>query len=576
MGEVTLKDPLQECLRHAVQMADGRTEMFKPLRLQHRAQERFEDRLERERPTRVLPFDLVEQFEPACVDGPEPPFYDRVHQRILGLEMVVDRRQVDAGFRGDGPKRDIQTVLGDQTLGGIQDSNFCFIHTYVSIIRMNPFKSIDKVVYSDKSDGRSTRIVIRKGPPGRSRRAGRGVQTRVLPVAGHCIGAATAGAPGAHAATDGAGERLFLKLRRLETRILSEGHFYRISARAMRQVLIDHSRGRRPATNLPPELISKLLLPANQQAADPELLLAVKMASRRLRTMDGSVAETVWLRSVEGLTVGELSRSQGREEWRVRSRLRFRTQVDGRPAEAVRRMKRILFGLPMRARADRGADDWPGWRGPSGTGISPLKNLPVSWSADRNIAWKTAVPGKGHSSPIVWGNRIFLTTDIEGDRGSGQGGSEAPHPGQAIPESGQHRRRPQAYAESPLLRRQHRQATLERTVHDGEVYDEIHKVSNYAAATPVTDGKFVYVSFGAEGFYKLDFDGQVIWKSDLGKIDTVGLGYASSPVLFGDTVLVLADQDDGTKSFVAALSAADGRWRGRRRARFRTPGLLPD
>jgi len=62
-----------------------------------------------------------------------------------------------------------------------------------------------------------------------------------------------------------------------------------------------------------------------------------------------------------------------------------------------------------------GPDDWPGWRGPSSNGVSSLKNLPYSWSHDQNVAWKTAVPGRGHASPVVWGNRVFLTTDIEGD-----------------------------------------------------------------------------------------------------------------------------------------------------------------
>src|SRR5258708_9470200 len=91
------------------------------------------------------------------------------------------------------------------------------------------------------------------------------------------------------------------------------------------------------------------------------------------------------------------------------------------------------------------------------------------------------------------------------------------------------------------------------------MYGEVHKPATYAAGTPATDGKFVYAAFGAEGFYKLDLNGNVIWKSDLGKIDTVGLGYGSSPVLFEDKLIVLADQDDGDRSFIAALSTADGK-----------------
>ena len=59
--------------------------------------------------------------------------------------------------------------------------------------------------------------------------------------------------------------------------------------------------------------------------------------------------------------------------------------------------------------------NWPQWRGPQGAGISNEKNLPDQWSADKNIRWKTPLPGRGHSSPVVWENKIFLTTDLEGD-----------------------------------------------------------------------------------------------------------------------------------------------------------------
>jgi len=119
---------------------------------------------------------------------------------------------------------------------------------------------------------------------------------------------------------------LFLKLHRLETRILSEDHFFRISARAMRQVLIDHARTGRPARTIPPDMIAELLWPAHQNAANPESSLAVKMVFEKLRALDPQVAETVWLRCVEGLTANEASRSQRREAWRVRADYDFGLQ----------------------------------------------------------------------------------------------------------------------------------------------------------------------------------------------------------------------------------------------------------
>jgi len=119
---------------------------------------------------------------------------------------------------------------------------------------------------------------------------------------------------------------LFLKLHRLETTILSEDHFFRISARAMRQVLIDHSRVKRIAHKVSIDLIPELLLPASGNAASPESSLAVKIVFEKLRSMDPQVAETVWLRCVEGLTVHEMSLSQRREMWRVRADYDFGLQ----------------------------------------------------------------------------------------------------------------------------------------------------------------------------------------------------------------------------------------------------------
>jgi len=118
---------------------------------------------------------------------------------------------------------------------------------------------------------------------------------------------------------------LFLKFQRLETRIVSEDHFFRISARAMRQVLIDHAQGKR-AVKVPLDLIPELLLPVGQHNASPETVLAVKMVFEKLRTLDAKVAETLWLRAVEGRTVEEMSRLQEREEWRVRADYDFGLQ----------------------------------------------------------------------------------------------------------------------------------------------------------------------------------------------------------------------------------------------------------
>jgi outer membrane protein assembly factor BamB len=231
-------------------------------------------------------------------------------------------------------------------------------------------------------------------------------------------------------------------------------------------------------------------------------------------------------------------------------------------------MRLLPIALSLSALALTANDDWPGWRGPTANGISTLKNLPASWSADRNVAWKTPVEGRGHCSPVVWGDRIFLTTDLEGEAVEG-----------AVPPK--HRIRGEAFRHPDSTGMNHKhilkvmsydaksgKQLWERTAYAGLVADEVHKFNNYAAATTVTDGKFVYAYFESQGLYKYDFEGKLIWKMSLGPISTLGVGNGVSPVLFEDKVIILADQDEGENSFMAAVSTKDGKvaWKVARQA----------
>src|SRR4030095_9722208 len=135
--------------------------------------------------------------------------------------------------------------------------------------------------------------------------------------------------------------------------------------------------------------------------------------------------------------------------------------------------------------------NWAQWRGPDGNGVSSETNLPAEWNASKNVKWKTPIPGRGHSSPIVWDNRIFLTTAIEGEVVPGAKAPEHKDEG-----------KPFKHPDSVGADRKHTFKVLcvdrhtgkmiwERTAYEGTVYDDRHRKSSYASPTPATDGTYV-------------------------------------------------------------------------------------
>jgi outer membrane protein assembly factor BamB len=214
---------------------------------------------------------------------------------------------------------------------------------------------------------------------------------------------------------------------------------------------------------------------------------------------------------------------------------------------------------PLATDAAPGVANWSQWRGPEGTGVSPETNLPAEWSSDKNIKWKTPIAGRGHSSPIVWGNRIFLTTDVEGEVVPGAKAVEHKMNNQPFkhPDSvGADRRHTFKVL---CLDRGTGKVLWERTAYEGTVHDDRHRKGSYAAPTPATDGSYVHAYFGTEGLYCYDFDGKLIWKSSPGEIATVGMGPGASPVLFENAVILQCDEDNGEKSFVMALDKRTGK-----------------
>jgi outer membrane protein assembly factor BamB len=190
----------------------------------------------------------------------------------------------------------------------------------------------------------------------------------------------------------------------------------------------------------------------------------------------------------------------------------------------------FLWSLTMAS-----AEEWPGWRGPRGDGTSTETGVPLKWNDTENVRWKTPIPGTGHSSPIIWGDRVFVTTCLEKDQ------------------------------ERMLL-------CLDRR--DGKVLWQVevlraklegkHRLNSFSSSTPVTDGKHVWVTFldiPTVRVYCYDFDGKKVWEKSPGEFRSVH-GYCSSPILHKNLLILNGDQD-AKNSYLVAFDKNTGeeKWR---------------
>ncbi len=195
-------------------------------------------------------------------------------------------------------------------------------------------------------------------------------------------------------------------------------------------------------------------------------------------------------------------------------------------------------------------DRWPQFRGPQSTGVVEDPALPDKWSATENVAWKTNIPGLGWSSPIVWGDRIFLTSvvssaEIEPPKKGLYFGGERGMP------ADEHRWMVYCvdFKTGKIL--------WEREVHRGVPKTSRHLKNSYASETPTTDGERVYAYFGNLGLFCFDFKGTLVWKQNYEQRKTrFGWGTAASPVLHKDRLYLVNDNDE--KSFFAAYDKKTG------------------
>jgi outer membrane protein assembly factor BamB len=221
------------------------------------------------------------------------------------------------------------------------------------------------------------------------------------------------------------------------------------------------------------------------------------------------------------------------------------------------------------------AADWPQWRGPSGDGISPERDVPLRWSRTENIAWKAPLAGFGTSTPIVLGDRVFLTCQI-GD-GPFEGLSRDFEEAAVARRTGD--RGTVRFAVEAFDRRDGR-SLWKHTLDAGDALPSVHIKHNLASPSCVTDGRRVYAWFGDGQVVALELDGKLAWKRHLGReiapFDVLW-GHGSSAALYKDTVLLLADHPRG--AYLMAVDAATGRerWRlnrGKEKRAYTTPLVI--
>jgi outer membrane protein assembly factor BamB len=226
----------------------------------------------------------------------------------------------------------------------------------------------------------------------------------------------------------------------------------------------------------------------------------------------------------------------------------------------------LASSISVQSQNEKKGENWPSFRGQYARGVSENFSTSITWNVDssKNIKWKTPIPGLGHSCPVIWGNRIFVTTAISGKKDPelkvGLYGSI-----KSVDDETEHQWK--VYC----LDKNSGKILWEKMAHKGIPKAKRHPKATHANSTPATDGKHVVAFFGSEGLYCYDMNGKLIWKKDFGVLDSgffvapaAQWGFASSPVIHESVVIVQCDVLRDT--FLAALDIETGKeiWRTQR------------
>ena len=197
--------------------------------------------------------------------------------------------------------------------------------------------------------------------------------------------------------------------------------------------------------------------------------------------------------------------------------------------------------------ADTTNNNWPSWRGPMANGEAVNCDPPTQWSETQHIKWKTPIPGKGQSSPIIWGDQIFITTAIELDKEASK---------EAVKRLKKSRHILQTLfrvMETPeniiqfmvySFNRHNGEINWQKVVREQYPHESHHKDGSWAPASCVTDGEHVIAFFGSFGLYCFDMNGNLIWEKDLGNMKiAMAVGEGASPTLYEDKLILVWDHE---------------------------------
>jgi outer membrane protein assembly factor BamB len=215
----------------------------------------------------------------------------------------------------------------------------------------------------------------------------------------------------------------------------------------------------------------------------------------------------------------------------------------------------VLAGEPL----DKRLDNWPHWRGPQANGTAPHANPPITWDEKTNVKWKASLSGRGSATPIVWDDQVFVLTAIETDRTATA--EELPKPD---PRFQKKTTAPNQFYQFVVMSFDRKTGKLrwKQTANEAVPHEGHHPTHSYAAGSPTTDGKYLYVSFGSFGNYCYELDGKPVWKRDLGRLNTrLGWGEAVTPVIDGDSLLLNWDQEEGSALYCLNARTGETKWK---------------